>query len=55
MCRDLGCNTDEICLSVQKENNKIGELETDVFLLTIDEGYLGNAYGLDANIKKHSP
>lgn len=38
MCRDLGYNTDEICLSVQKGNNKIGELETDVFLLTINEG-----------------
>ena len=51
MCRDLGCNTDKIGLSVQKGNNKIGELETDVFLLTINEGYLGHAYGLDANMQ----
>ena len=51
ICRDLGHNTDEICLSVQKGNNNIGELETDVFLLTVNEGYAGNAYGLDANMQ----
>lgn len=51
LCRNLGCNTDEICLSVQKGNNNIGELETDVFLLTVNEGYAGNAYGLDANMQ----
>lgn len=51
ICRDLGHNTDEIYLSVQKGNNKVGELETDVFISGINEGLLSNAYGLDENFQ----
>ena len=52
MCRGLGKDTDEIFLDVYKGNNKIGELETDIFSGEVKEGFVHNYYEFDCNIGK---
>ena len=52
MCRGLGEDTDEIFLGVYKGNNKIGELETDIFSGEVKEGFVHNYYEFDFNIDK---
>lgn len=46
MCRDLGKDTDEICLMVAK-GEKIGELETDGFFGMVNKGFLHHIYTLN--------
>ncbi len=50
MCRSLGKDTDEIFLDVFKGNNKIGELETDVFSGAVKEGFISHLYEFDFDI-----
>ena len=52
LCRNLGKDTDEIILDVFKANNKIDELETDVYLGEVRKGFRHHYYEFDCDTGK---
>ena len=52
MCKKLGKDTDEIFITVSKGDNKIGELETDIFSGIIRKGFMHSCYRYDYDLAR---